>query len=191
MKSKHQQRVEEFMEKAGQEVPNVMKIPEEGVRRLRAKLILEEALETIEALGFVLKWNGRTQLNRDLYDFDEVLRVDLIGVIDGCCDIKVVTTGTLSAFGVPDEPFQEEVDEANLRKFEVPRCPLCMEPMSFLDPDFEDIDDSHWTCTDHEETFRLPKESGPYTRSDGKHIKPPYWTPPNHQKLLEDLKKNA
>jgi predicted HAD superfamily Cof-like phosphohydrolase len=38
-------------------------------------------------------------------------------VIDGCCDLKVVTTGTLSAFGLPDELFQEEVDTNNLAKF--------------------------------------------------------------------------
>jgi predicted HAD superfamily Cof-like phosphohydrolase len=42
---------------------------------------------------------------------------DLLQVIDGCCDIKVVTTGTLSAFGVHDSPFQQEVDRTNLAKF--------------------------------------------------------------------------
>jgi predicted HAD superfamily Cof-like phosphohydrolase len=37
--------------------------------------------------------------------------------IDGCCDLSVVTIGTLSTLGVPDKPFLEEVDNNNLAKF--------------------------------------------------------------------------
>src|SRR5690606_33615746 len=42
---------------------------------------------------------------------------DLEKTVDGCCDLKVVTTGTLSSCGIPDELFQKEVDENNLKKF--------------------------------------------------------------------------
>ncbi len=50
--SSHQQRVEHFMRQARQPLPEEPSIPSEEIRRLRAKLILEEALETIKALGF-------------------------------------------------------------------------------------------------------------------------------------------
>ncbi|RME85522.1 MAG: hypothetical protein D6785_04320, partial [Planctomycetota bacterium] len=55
MKSPHQKRVEEFMRLAGQEIPEVPTLPDEKTRLLRSKLILEEALETIHALGFAVE----------------------------------------------------------------------------------------------------------------------------------------
>jgi len=39
------------MQQAGQETPSKPTIPDEATRLLRARLILEEALETISALG--------------------------------------------------------------------------------------------------------------------------------------------
>ncbi|RME74113.1 MAG: hypothetical protein D6785_16225, partial [Planctomycetota bacterium] len=41
----------------------------------------------------------------------------LVEIADGCADIMVVTTGTLSACGISDIPLQEEVDQNNLSKF--------------------------------------------------------------------------
>lgn len=113
-KSEHQQRVEMFMAKAGQNVPPKPTIPDEATCRLRAKLILEEALETIEALGFqvVLKpFDGDIEIGSKTHE------PDLEQVVDGCADIRVVTTGTLSAFGVADEALTLEVDNNNLSKF--------------------------------------------------------------------------
>lgn len=122
VKSAHQERVEEFMKLAGQEVPAVPTYPSHEVMKLRAKLILEEALETVEALGFhaVVKSVDnvvavKVAMERLELHNDGV--VDIAEVIDGCCDLKVVTTGTLSAFGLPDELFQEEVDDNNMAKF--------------------------------------------------------------------------
>lgn len=109
------------MRKAGQEVPTTPTIPDEDIRLLRAKLILEEAIETIEALGVGVRLSEKA--NGELIDREGALtfyangEVDLEGVVDGCADISVVTIGTLIAFGVDDEPILEEVDHANLRKF--------------------------------------------------------------------------
>jgi len=117
-KSPHQRRVEEFMKKAGQEVPVKVTIPNEDARKLRAVLIFEEAIETCEALGFCLRSTKHyDMLGYGDYHFFPEFDPNLEEIIDGCCDLKVVTTGTLSALGIPDEVFQEEVDEANLRKF--------------------------------------------------------------------------
>lgn len=127
MRSMHQLRVDEFMRKATQDVPTAIVIPDAKIRKLRAKLILEEALETIEALGCeveVCVGSERVmgELERQhstLFDPRIVVKkeADIVKVVDGCCDLKVVTTGTLSAFGIEDEPYQEMVDYANLRKF--------------------------------------------------------------------------
>ena len=116
MPTKHYQRVKSFMQKAGQETPASVAIPDEKTRHLRASLILEEALETVRALGFEVVAQG-VRVSED----DCVLKAsgehNLEGIIDGCADISVVTMGTLVACGVEDEPVLEEVDRANLRKF--------------------------------------------------------------------------
>lgn len=112
-KSFHQLLVEDFMHLAGQEVPTRPTMPSQEVRLLRAKLILEEALETIEALGF-----------EPAVDFPSKLHLrpsgglpSIVGIVDGCCDLKVVTTGTLSACGIDDAYMQHLIDQANLKKF--------------------------------------------------------------------------
>lgn len=118
-KSKHQRRVEEFMEKADQEVPGVPTIPDENTRILRAKLILEEAMETIEALGVTLTASIENSecVEFDHFKFNTNKNFNMVKVIDGCCDLSVVNTGTLSACGVEDKPVIKAVDKANLRKF--------------------------------------------------------------------------
>lgn len=120
-KTEHQQRVESFMRLAGQEIPDKPTIPSEEVRLLRARLILEEALETIEALG--------CRVGLDFGIDDDVLAdhskykivrcgvPDLEQIADGVADISVVSIGTLSACGIADDPILREVDESNLRKF--------------------------------------------------------------------------
>lgn len=115
MKSQHQLRVEEFMRRAEQAVPDKPTLPDAETRLARAKLIVEEMMETIEALGcdLVLDW-AKERLVACLSDR---YKPDLIKIIDGCVDSNVVATGTLSACGVPDLPFVIEVDQANLRKF--------------------------------------------------------------------------
>lgn len=120
MKSIHQRMVEELMFRAEQELPVFPSIPSEDIRLLRAKLILEETMETIAALGFhVVVERPSPSLVFDDIRLEPMPdgTCDIEQVIDGCCDIRVVTTGTLSAFGIPDEPFQMEVDENNLMKF--------------------------------------------------------------------------
>lgn len=107
-KTFHQTLVETFMRGAKQEVPNSPTIPCFHVRKLRAKLIVEEALETLRALGFLY--------DQDNQDVIEVGSPDLVEVVDGCADTKVVLTGTLSAFGVKDRNPQYLVDINNLDK---------------------------------------------------------------------------
>jgi predicted HAD superfamily Cof-like phosphohydrolase len=112
-KSPHQERVEAFMAKANQAVPDRPTMPDSETRKFRAKIILEETLETIEALGMKV-------VSRGLAEFvieESSQPPDLNEIIDGCADIHVVTTGTLSACGVADEALMVEVDNNNLAKF--------------------------------------------------------------------------
>jgi predicted HAD superfamily Cof-like phosphohydrolase len=113
VKSDHQKRVEELMRRAGQDVPSRPFMPSALIRKLRANLILEEALETIEALGFdvIMRPFDNTLVLR------EAEPPDLVKIVDGCADTIVVTTGTLSACGVRDQPILEAVDLNNLGKF--------------------------------------------------------------------------
>ena len=121
LKSIHQQQVEEFMRQAGQSVPNTLSVPNAKTRELRARLILEECFETISALGVTCYLNS--MLDDGVYidnsDFELIAdaSVDINEVLDGCCDIAVVTTGTLSAFGVSDIEIQEAVNKSNMEKF--------------------------------------------------------------------------
>lgn len=154
MKTEHQQRVEQFMANAKQEVPACPTVPDEKTRRFRAKIILEEALETVEALGFyvTIKDQGTYEqlVSIDKCDFPSEfatkasLEPNLIEIVDGCADISVVTTGTLSACGVSDEAVLQEVDQNNLSKF----------------------------------------GPGSYKREDGKWMKPPTWKPPQIKEIL-------
>ena len=116
MPTPHYERVRQFMRLAGQETPEAATLPDGATRLLRAKLILEEALETVEALGIEVQCDGRV-LAMDDCKWRVNGDADIAGVVDGCADISVVTMGTLIAFGVEDEPVLKEVDEANLRKF--------------------------------------------------------------------------
>lgn len=117
MKSEHQQRIEQFMKLANQQVPDKPIVPSAEVRLLRAKLIFEEALETICALGFNVKLRGE-YVFIGFVDFHTIDRdLTLAEIADGCCDLSVVSIGTLSACGIPDGPVLREVDSNNLAKF--------------------------------------------------------------------------
>jgi len=116
MRTIHQQKVDKFMILAGQEVPTKPMIPDEETRKLRASLILEESLETIKALGFLPKVANSTVYIESV-KFESAFEPNMIEVADGCADVKVVTTGTLTAFGIDDNELQDVVDENNLAKF--------------------------------------------------------------------------
>ena len=135
MPTVHYQRVRSFMEKAGQETPSEVVVPDEHTRLLRARLILEEAIETVNALGIAVKV-PEGELEIDTCMFKPERAIDLEGVADGCADISVVTVGTLIAFGIDDEQLLREVDEANLRKFG---------PGSYVREDGKWMKPSDWT----------------------------------------------
>lgn len=116
--------------------PLAPEIPSPEIRRLRAALILEEAFETISALGFSMRFTQSDGVPvcvefiefRDTGLFDEIARVGfgddspftlesvLRPIADGCADLKVVTVGTEIACGINGKPIFEEVMRSNMTK---------------------------------------------------------------------------
>ena len=121
--SPHQFAINEFMRRAGQAVPEVPCVPEHAVLYLRASLIIEEALETLEALGCMVDVeieqteDGLKRHTVTVYNGLWAAGPDLVKIADGCADLSVVTIGTLSACGIIDTPILRAVDQSNLEKF--------------------------------------------------------------------------
>jgi predicted HAD superfamily Cof-like phosphohydrolase len=152
--SECQQRTEIFMKAAGQTIRSRPGTPDEAERKLRAKLILEEALETIDGLGCQVYDYTNTRLLPKQHDLRiEVLPAgafDLEAAIDGFIDLIVVATGGLSMIGVDDRPHQEEVDNANLRKIgpngvcEIRDDGKLLKPAGWVGPDHVAVLDRHF-----------------------------------------------
>lgn len=177
-KTAHQERVEKLMTGANQHVPDRPTVPDQKTLILRAKLILEETVETIHAMGLgVLVGDDEAWLykNAKIVNMPDQ-NPDLEEIADGCADVIVVTTGTLSACGIADDSVQCEVDFNNLKKFEH-RCPSChrvLRPKSM--PVSEETGDKpgERRCLCCGEVWM----SG-YRREDGKWVKPSNHKPPD------------
>jgi len=89
-----------------------------GERTHRANLILEEVLELIRD-GLGLDMEGLPQEVDFKSRWKEIGEGDMVQMVDGVFDTKVVVTGTLVHFGVPDVYGQYLVDKNNLDKFGV------------------------------------------------------------------------
>jgi predicted HAD superfamily Cof-like phosphohydrolase len=181
------------MVKAGQEVPDEPVIPDGKTRVLRAKLILEEAFETVKALGVKVRFSpdqGGSMWSDHWCEVDDLSRMsfsatddaDLEGIADGCADVIVVTTGTLIACGIKDEELQEEVDENNLRKFKH-SCPECNSASSKEANDTGEpgVPAEAWRrCRGCGHTYR----SG-FRREDGKWVKPEGFKGPDVKGVID------
>lgn len=122
--TKEQQLVREFMLKAGQECPSKPTIPDLKTRKLRARLMLEEVLETInDGLGLEVLCEtgspeGKVYVNIDGIEFLEDGPGDLVELADGLGDqMYVAYCGTGLACGIDMEPVFEEIDRSNKSKF--------------------------------------------------------------------------
>lgn len=174
MSTRHYKQVRKFMEEANQEVHDVPTVPSERTRVLRAKLIMEEALETIRGLGIGVIADGRGR-NDPMFDihsgnlqFKDIGDPDLVEVADGCADIKVVTTGTLISCGIDDEPLQDIIDESNLAKFgeghRIREDGKLVKPSDWKAPDIQFILDMQKVCHDILHELRYEKRPISYQR---------------------------
>lgn len=109
-----QKMVAEFHRLTGHPAPNTATL--EGFRtKLRADLILEEAIEFCEAAGFTIGVNVEdgTPLKLELVQHG---LPDWPEMIDALCDLAYVTFGAAVEMGVDLAPFFREVHRTNLAK---------------------------------------------------------------------------
>lgn len=207
-----QQQVRDWMKAFGQDTPDKPIIPSLEVRKLRAKLILEEALETIEALGFLVSIKDTYTGQNWIYDnsgFDEIevicvepeFEPKLTEIADGCEDLKVVTEGTLIACGLADK-------RINHRDYDSSHGGGHFLSESRVDPLFDEVMRSNnskmWTSKEMEAEINKTTQSIIFTRSqlnpdderpwlgkdtNGKVIKSPSYSPANLAPIIDELNK--
>lgn len=111
--TKEQSMVIEFMNLFKQQVLPKPAIPSLEVRRLRAKVILEEAIETVEALGFIVPGG----IAEALFCNCQLGEPNLVQIADGLGDSHYVGyCGTAAACGIDMEPVFAEVHRSNMSK---------------------------------------------------------------------------
>lgn len=141
--NKQQADINQFMRTAEQHIPSYPTIVPIDIRVLRAKLILEEALEQVEALGVCLHYDqgekGLMVLESDRLDYGLAGEIDLTKFADGCADQIYVSLGALSALGINFEPIWVLVQAANMAKFG---------PGSYKRPDGKQMKPPGWAAPD-------------------------------------------
>ena len=112
------------MNKVGQITSDKLRTPTEDERILRAKLIFEEAMETIEALGVNVDYDVTPSQSENPYDITVLFNdageanYNPKEVLDGVCDLAVVANGTLLCCGLHDifEEALKRIDQNNWSK---------------------------------------------------------------------------
>jgi predicted HAD superfamily Cof-like phosphohydrolase len=155
-----QQRVKDWMKKAGQECPDKPTMPSLEIRKLRARLILEEALETIEkGLGLSVVCYDPC-LNMDGVEIEQGgSDPSLIELADGMADLQYVNLGTAVACGIDLEPVFAEVCRSNDSKWW--RSDELDSPSWREGWGFERLDNGYFCVTDQGGKIRKPPGYSP------------------------------
>lgn len=111
---------------------------------LRAKLIMEEAVETVAALGFHVEASiyppeGKgCEVHNFTKSYDEP---DMEDAIDGFCDLLYVVFGSAVSMGIDLDPFFAEVHRANMNKLTGPKRAdgKQLKPIGWRGPDHKAI----------------------------------------------------
>jgi hypothetical protein len=102
----------DIMNRVEQTTSDKLRTPTSKERLLRAKLIFEEALETIEALGISIDFDYNQYYFADIGDHNYNPKE----VLDGVCDLAVVANGTLISCGLY-EVFPEALERVDQNNF--------------------------------------------------------------------------
>lgn len=146
--NKFQEAVQEFHEATG----GWGNVDTPEGRELRAKLIMEEAVETVAALGFGVDaqiapandWSQKPFTFSKSYD-----EPNLLDFIDGICDSIYVLMGGAMNIPVNIEHHFEEVHAANMRKLNGPMREdgKVLKPEGWVGPDHQKVLDTYKTLT--------------------------------------------
>ena len=113
--SKLQSQVREFMTAFGQHIESKPTVPSDDVVRLRARLVVEECFEMLEAMynDDRLYW-----VEQDLMYMlrESEVRVDMVELSDAFGDLDYVVEGSRLAFGIDGEPIADAIHASNMAK---------------------------------------------------------------------------
>lgn len=140
---KRQTENREFLKATKQNFKETPGEPSSKEVELGARLILEEAFETVEAAGvLVLDGRGRAIRFNEL-NFHKSRPVDLAKLADGLGDTKFVVYGMANQHGIDLEPFDDVIFESNMSKVkngtEDPLTGKFLKPSDWMSPDFQGI----------------------------------------------------
>lgn len=121
--------------------------PELRSSELRARLIMEEAVETVAAMGFAVKADIYKPTGAFAFDDKDhvahfsgfYLVPNFEDVIDGYCDLLYVVFGSAVTDGIDLDPFFAEVHRANMEKATGPKREdgKQLKPEDWKPPDIE------------------------------------------------------
>lgn len=121
-KNSMQRDIEEFMRRCDQEVKAYPDIPDENVKTLRIRLMVEELLGSTHIAGYHPDthnpernpWGLISNKSDELVQ--SILNNDLVGIADGIADVLYVVIGTAAAYGIDIQEVFDEVHRSNLSK---------------------------------------------------------------------------
>lgn len=162
--------VREFHEVFEHPIGTVPRVPEEARVRFRARIIAEEAFETLHA--FFSNPMARRFLDAAATLVNIVIDecsvdVDMPELADGMADLDYVVEGCRIEFGIDGESVAAEVHRSNMAKLFA--CDMCL----------PDPDGPHPSCTKCGGRGKVVRK-----REDGKTLKPSGWTPPDIERVL-------
>ena len=143
----HDTPVVEFHEAFGAPIAWTPTVPPEDRRKLRIKLILEEALELAEASGYEVKLDNGI----DRVELTPLAGVDpsILSAADALADLRYVVDGASLEWGVPLEKCLREVHRSNMSKLGEDGRPLLrgdgkiLKGPHFTPPDLKTILELH------------------------------------------------
>lgn len=165
------ERAYKFHEAFDMQLNDVPITPTVGERILRAKLLLEETIETIEkGLGLELHYDGaRINFGSEAFEVihPEGRLYDPVETLDGLADVKVIANGTAVAFGLPMDEADHEVFASNMTKLDADGKPI-VNRCGYCDPVYTSAANvTHCEDPTHKEFWRdASKPIGKVLKSD-------------------------
>ena len=92
------------------------KTPSPDRVRLRASLVMEEAIEFLEACFGANAYTGALRAQADVVINACAVHIDLVEAVDALADIDYVVEGSRLEFGIDGGPIAAEVHRANMAK---------------------------------------------------------------------------
>lgn len=109
-----------FQRALGRVVPDhpTIEAVDEHLRVAHARMVLEEALELIAALGCIVTDPEGQVLNQDFTEVESLPSpsIDLVQVAHEGIDVQYITETTLAMYGLPVEPLWSEIHNSNMSK---------------------------------------------------------------------------